>query len=124
MLTQTDATAAADSLIERARIASPALQNRHAMPPWFADAPDGLDATGKQRLFDELREQARKVTGLGAILTMGVPIGLLIASGRHDAFVTSAALALPLVLALGLRLARRPLFHRMLRLHVKKNATW
>jgi TRAP-type C4-dicarboxylate transport system permease large subunit len=125
MPTQQDSIIAADGLLDQARAASPALRGRAAMPPWFVDAPDGLDAAAKRRLFDDLRQQARKATGIGANLALLTPVGVALAYSGHWSGSTSAALAAVLVaLLLALALARKPLLRRMLRLHVKRNASW
>ena len=122
MLTSTDASVAADSLLARARAELPAIGRRPAMPAWFADAPDGLDIAAKQRRFDELRAQARKSADAATILVVACQAPLWLLLRRHD----SAALLIGTVavLLVAMALARKPLLNRLLRQHVKTHATW
>jgi hypothetical protein len=125
MLTKTEADATADNLLAQARRQSPTIQRRQEMPPWFLDAPDGLDPAGKRRLFDELQEQSRRVTSLRATILslMSASIGMAALSQHlHWPWLVGSLVA-AVVLTLGVRLTRGPLFQRMLRLHVRKNAS-
>jgi hypothetical protein len=124
MLTKTEADLAADTLLAQARTQSEAIRRRPEMPQWFADAPDGLDPEQKRRRFAELQKQARGVTGFvalefGAVLGTALPI-----FARHlkpswmICMVTLYAL-----LVLAAFLARKHLLARLLRQHVRKNAS-
>jgi hypothetical protein len=125
MLTKTEADLAAEALLARARVESPAIRRRPEMPQWFVDAPDGLDPARKRRRFAELREQAHKTTGWLAMEALLLPLPLWLTLGHHFRPAWMMVFAtLQFLFVAGTRLARPALFERLLRLHVKKNATW